>query len=42
MNILVIKMSAIGDVIHTLPAINALRDHFPDAHINLAGRRSRL
>lgn len=33
MNILVIKMSAIGDVIHTLPAINALRDHFPDAHI---------
>ena len=35
MNILVIKMSAIGDVIHTLPAINALMDLFPDAHIIL-------
>jgi len=33
MNILIIKMSAIGDVIHTLPALNALREHFPDAHI---------
>lgn len=33
MNILVIKMSVIGDVIHTLPAINAFRDHFPDAYI---------
>jgi 3-deoxy-D-manno-octulosonic-acid transferase/heptosyltransferase-1 len=33
MNILIIKMSAIGDVIHTLPALNALRRHFPDARI---------
>lgn len=33
MNILIVKMSAIGDVIHTLPALNALREHFPDAHI---------
>jgi 3-deoxy-D-manno-octulosonic-acid transferase/heptosyltransferase-1 len=33
MNILIVKMSAIGDVIHTLPALNALRSHFPDAHI---------
>lgn len=33
MNILIVKMSAIGDVIHTLPALNALRAHFPDAHI---------
>ncbi len=33
MNILIVKMSAIGDVIHTLPAANALRKHFPDAHI---------
>lgn len=33
MNILIVKMSAIGDVIHTLPALNALRAHFPDARI---------
>lgn len=33
MNILIIKLSAIGDVIHTLPALNAIRDHFTDAHI---------
>jgi hypothetical protein len=25
-NILIVKLSAIGDVIHTLPALNALRD----------------
>ncbi len=31
--ILIIKMSAIGDVIHTLPALNAIRSHFPKAHI---------
>ena len=33
MNILIVKLSAIGDVIHTLPALNALRRRFPDAHI---------
>ncbi len=33
MNILIVKMSAVGDVIHTLPAVNALRDHFPGARI---------
>ena len=33
MKILIIKMSAIGDVIHTLPALNALRQHFPEANI---------
>jgi 3-deoxy-D-manno-octulosonic-acid transferase/heptosyltransferase-1 len=31
--ILIVKLSAIGDVIHTLPALNALRRHFPNAHI---------
>ena len=31
--ILIVKLSAIGDVVHTLPALNALRDHFPQAHI---------
>ena len=33
MKILIVKMSAIGDVIHTLPALNAIRNHFPKAHI---------
>jgi len=32
-NILIVKTSAIGDVIHTLPALNCLRQHFPEAHI---------
>ncbi len=33
MKILIVKLSAIGDVIHTLPALNAIRLHYPDAHI---------
>lgn len=33
MNILIVKLSAIGDVTHTLPALVALRRHYPDAHI---------
>ena len=33
MNILIVKMSAIGDVIHTLPALNAIRRHHPGAQI---------
>jgi 3-deoxy-D-manno-octulosonic-acid transferase/heptosyltransferase-1 len=32
-NILIIKLSAIGDVIHTLPSLGALRQLYPDAHI---------
>jgi lipopolysaccharide heptosyltransferase I len=32
-NILIVKLSAIGDVIHTLPALNAVRKQYPDAHI---------
>jgi len=32
-NILIVKLSAIGDVIHTLPALNAVRSHYPKAHI---------
>ena len=31
--ILIVKLSAIGDVVHTLPVLNALRNHFPKAHI---------
>ena len=33
MNILIVKLSAIGDVIHTLPVLNAVRKCYPDAHI---------
>lgn len=33
MNILIVKLSAVGDVIHTLPALAALRRHYPSAHI---------
>ena len=32
-NILVIRLKAIGDVVFTLPAVNALRTQFPDAKI---------
>jgi len=32
-NILIVKLSAIGDVIHTLPASNALRKAYPEARI---------
>jgi heptosyltransferase I len=31
--ILIVKLSAIGDVVHTLPALTALRRRFPQAHI---------
>lgn len=33
MNILIVKLSAIGDVVHTLPSLAALRRRYPDAHI---------
>lgn len=33
MNILIVKLSAIGDVVHTLPSLAALRKRFPDADI---------
>ena len=34
MKILIVKTSAIGDVTHTLPALNALRKRFPGASIS--------
>ena len=34
MNILIVKTSAIGDVTHTLPALNAIRKKYPNAHIS--------
>lgn len=33
MEILIIKLSAIGDVIHTLPSLRALKNRFPEARI---------
>jgi lipopolysaccharide heptosyltransferase I len=33
MNILIVKTSAIGDVIHTLPALHCLRRYYPQARI---------
>jgi len=33
MNILIVKLSAIGDVIHTLPSLAVLRKLYPEAHI---------
>jgi len=33
MNILIVKLSAIGDVVHTLPSLAALRKLYPQAHI---------
>ena len=32
-NILIVRLSAIGDVIHTLPALNAIRNRYPGARI---------
>jgi len=32
-HILIVKLSAIGDVIHTLPSLNAIRRHYPHARI---------
>ena len=32
-NILIVKLSAIGDVVHTLPSLAALRKLYPQAHI---------
>ncbi|MBE2181766.1 MAG: glycosyltransferase family 9 protein [Chthoniobacterales bacterium] len=31
--ILILKPSSLGDIVHTLPAVRALRSKFPDAHI---------
>lgn len=33
MKVLIVKLSSLGDVIHTLPALTALRRHWPDAHL---------
>lgn len=33
-SILVVRLSSIGDLVHTLPAVAALRRHFPEARID--------
>jgi ADP-heptose:LPS heptosyltransferase len=32
-NILIVRLGAMGDIIHALPAAAALRQSFPDSHI---------
>jgi lipopolysaccharide heptosyltransferase I len=39
MRILIVKLGAIGDVVHTLPAVAALRAHLPTDHIAWAVER---
>lgn len=41
MHILIVRLSAIGDIIHTLPALAAIQRSLPDAHISwVAEQRS--
>ena len=44
LRILIVKLSAIGDVIHGIPVLNALRDHYPNAHLSwvVEGRTAEL
>lgn len=39
-NILIIKMSSLGDIIHALPALYALRRTYPDAIITWAAHEA--
>lgn len=39
MNILIVKLGAIGDIIHTLPSLATLRQGLPEAHIAWAVER---
>lgn len=40
-NILLIRLSSLGDIVLTSPAIRAVRQHFPEAHISmLVGKQS--
>src|SRR2546423_879888 len=42
--ILIVRLSAIGDVLHGVPVLNALRDHFPTAFLSwvIEGRAADL
>ena len=37
---LIVRLGAMGDVIHGLPAVAALREAFPETHAGLADRRA--
>jgi len=39
-NILIVRLSSLGDIVHTLPAYAALRRHFPGARIRWAVEQS--
>ncbi|PYT00069.1 MAG: lipopolysaccharide heptosyltransferase I [Acidobacteria bacterium] len=39
MKILIIKLGAIGDIIHTLPVLSAIRSTFPDAAVSWAAEQ---
>jgi lipopolysaccharide heptosyltransferase I len=39
MRILIVRLGAIGDIVHTLPAVAALRSSFPSSHIAWAVER---
>ena len=39
MKILFVKLGAIGDIVHTLPALSAVRNALPDAHVSWAAER---
>jgi heptosyltransferase-1 len=36
MHILLIRLSALGDIVHALPAVTDLRRHLPEARIDMA------
>jgi ADP-heptose:LPS heptosyltransferase len=40
MNVLIVKLSSLGDVLHALPAVQALRDALPEAHLGWAVDRA--
>lgn len=42
MKILIVKLGAVGDVVHTLPALHSLRKSFPDAFIAWAVERKSM
>src|SRR2546427_4701856 len=39
MNILIVKLGSIGDIVHTLPALSAIRRGLPEAEISWAVER---
>jgi heptosyltransferase-1/heptosyltransferase-2 len=40
LNILVVKLSSLGDIVLAMPSLRALRAHWPEAHISVAVNRA--